>query len=122
MNPSQDPHFYQSQVDKYQMLVERGMLKEEELHSAIEGCDGQHVFVEDRLLLSQIHREEILECLAEYYGVPVLEYGEEIVISPDIVSRVNLEDLKKSHWVPVSVEGEVAHVIAYQPQDLSVIQ
>jgi len=62
-----------------------------------------------------VPKHEILSRLASRHNLPVVEFSEDIEIPVDLAARLDLEDLKRSTWVPVAVNGEQADVIVADP-------
>ncbi len=111
-------HPIKKRFEKFRSLVDRGIISHEELSQAIKDSERQNDFIESHLEALHVPHEEILQCLAEYYKVPFVEFSEKVVISEEVIASIDLELCKKSHWVPLSIEGNDIHVIAYQPEDI----
>jgi len=92
-------------------------LTPEELDEAIREAAAAQTHVEEFLIEHGIPDHEILFCLSEYYGLPFVEYDEEVAVSQSILKLVDFNNLMKSHWIPLSVVGGEAEVIAYRPGD-----
>lgn len=56
-----------------------------------------------------------LRSLAELHGCPVLEFDESLQIPPGLAAGLDLQALKAALWVPLSVDGETAVVLAATP-------
>ncbi|HSA77226.1 MAG TPA: DUF202 domain-containing protein, partial [Nitrospirota bacterium] len=102
-------------------LVNRGLLSREELEKLVQEAQGSEASIEVRLKRRGIPKHEILFCLSEYYGLPFVEYDEGIIISQQIIRRMDMERLKHALWLPLSVMEGKAEVIACRPESLAVL-
>jgi len=100
---------------RYKRLVNRGLTTERGLEEATGESLRSGKAVEELLIERGIPRHEILLSLSEYYGMPFVEYDEEVVISQSVTRGLDLERLKSALWIPVSVVDGSAEVIAYSP-------
>ncbi len=79
-------------------------------------------YPEELLMGMGIPKHEILFCLSEYYNLPFVEFDESVVASYLLTLRLDMEKLKQALWFPLSVREGRAEVIAYKPEDPSVIE
>ncbi|MHB8880230.1 MAG: DUF202 domain-containing protein [Thermodesulfovibrionales bacterium] len=107
--------------NKFARLLRLGIISSRELELIGEDSFCSSVFPEELLLRRGIPRHEIIFCLSEYYGCPVIEYDEGIVVARRIVLMLDMERLKRALWVPLSFDEQKAEVIAYAPDDPAVI-
>lgn len=108
--------------NKFERLFKRGIASEKLLDEVIEEAGASKKYPEELLLGRGIPKHEILFCLSEYYGFPFVEYDEGIVVSRNITRTLDMERLKQSLWIPLSVNGGRAEVIAYSPDAPMVIE
>jgi uncharacterized membrane protein YidH (DUF202 family) len=106
---------------KYYRLVSRGEISAQDLESIVRDAGELSLPVEELLLRRGVPRHEVLFCLGEYYGVPFVEYDESVIVSQQITRRMDMERLKRALWLPVSVTGDRAEVIACRPGDPAVL-
>ncbi|MEJ2314021.1 MAG: DUF202 domain-containing protein [Nitrospirota bacterium] len=78
--------------------------------------------MEDLFLGRGIPKHELLLCLAEFYHLPFVEYDEDLMVSPKILSRIDSERLKTALWFPLAVVDGKAEVIACRPDDPQVLE
>jgi uncharacterized membrane protein YidH (DUF202 family) len=107
--------------NKFNRLVERGLITAGLLEEVLRQSEASGRPVEEFLLDMGVPKYEILFSLTGYYGCPFAEYDEDVVVSRDITRGLDMERLKKDLWLPVSVKGGSAEVIAYLP-DSPVLQ
>lgn len=106
---------------KYHRLVRRGVLSVQGLERIIREAAQSSGSVEELLLQRGVPRHEVLFCLKEYYGVPFVEYDESVIVSQQIIRRMDMERLKRALWLPMSISEDRAEVIACLPDDPAVL-
>jgi uncharacterized membrane protein YidH (DUF202 family) len=107
---------------RFERLVKRRLLAPEEQEEIVRVSGDAGCYPEELLIRKGIPKYEMLLCLSEYYGAPFVEYDEGITVSRSVLRQVDAERLKQALWFPLSVARDKAEVIAYNPEDPSVIQ
>jgi uncharacterized membrane protein YidH (DUF202 family) len=107
---------------RFGRLVRRALLSEVELAQIRDEADRSGFYVEDLFLRRGIPKHELLLCLAEFYHLPFVEYDEDLMVSPKILSRIDSERLKTALWFPLAVVDGKAEVIACRPDDPQVLE
>jgi uncharacterized membrane protein YidH (DUF202 family) len=107
---------------KFERLIKRGILTEKELNETIEASGASGQYLEEALIEKGIPKHEVLFCLKEYYGCPFVEYDQNVMASYFLTKRLDMERLKGALWFPLSAAQGRAEVIAYRPDDPSVIE
>jgi uncharacterized membrane protein YidH (DUF202 family) len=105
---------------KYYRLVKRNLLTSQSLENFAREASASGASLEERLLLNGIPKHEILFSLSEYYGYPYVEFDESVIVSQQILRRMDMERLKRVLWLPLSIMEGKAEVIACYPDDPSV--
>jgi uncharacterized membrane protein YidH (DUF202 family) len=108
--------------DQFERLVRREILSSRELHEYIDESQASGRYPEEVFLEKGVPKHELLFCLAECYGCPVVEYDEGLMAPYLVTMRLDLEKQKKAMWYPLSVGEDKAEVIACRPEDPSVIE
>jgi len=103
--------------NKFERILRRRILSEDELDKFARESTASGVPLEELLISKGISKHEILFCLSEFYGLPFVEYSENVIASYFLVLRLDLEYLKKNLWFPLSVREKQAEIIAYRPDD-----
>lgn len=106
----------------FERLLRRGLLRSDELDKIESEAAASGVFVEDLLISKGIPKHEILLSLSEHSGLPFVEYDEGVVVSPDIMRKIDAERLKSALWLPVSIVDGKAEVIAHDPANLALTE
>ena len=101
----------------YKRLVVRGLISRAALDRLIQTAQGSGVALEELLMRADVPKHEILFCLAEQYDCPFVEFDEGLIVSQQIVRRMDMERLKSALWLPISIAKEKAEVIASYPGD-----
>ncbi|HEC98700.1 MAG TPA: type II secretion protein [Nitrospirae bacterium] len=107
---------------RFLILVERGILADEELRKAEHTAVARSIDLE-RVLLREynVPRFILLKALSEYYQCPTIEYDERMLIPPGLLSAVNGDMLSISRWFPVIKDGDTVIIAANNPEDPAVL-
>jgi uncharacterized membrane protein YidH (DUF202 family) len=108
-------------TNKFDRLVRRELLSRDELYRLIVEAELSRTPLEELLGTAGIPKHEILLGLSEYYHAPFAEYDESVIVSQQIMRRVDMERLKLVLWLPLSIQQDAAEVIACYPDDAVVI-
>lgn len=98
-------------------LVDCGTISGPELEEIVRESGGAVRRIEESILSLGIPKHEILLCLSEHYGLPFVEFNESLSAPGKILERLDLEELKRDLWFPLSVAGEEARIAASSPFD-----
>ncbi len=109
------------QNNKFERLIKRGIISRKVFDEIIEESKISGKYIEELLIEKSIPKHEILFCLSEYYGYPFVEYDESVMASYFLTMRLDMERLKKALWFPLSLRQDKTEVIAYAPDDPSVV-
>ncbi len=96
-------------------LVSHGLIDDKQLEALTEKSARESIFLEDLLMEYGIPKHKILICLSRYYTLPFIEYNERLLANDERVQEMDLERLKKELFFPLSIRGDVATVICYDP-------
>ncbi len=106
---------------KFGRLLSQGLITAKLLDEALSQAEVEGKYPEELLIGKGIPKHEILFCLSEHYGLPFIEFDEDVIVSSGITRRLDMEWQKKALWLPLSL-GDNAEVIAYLPDSLAVIE
>ena len=101
--------------EKYHRLVKRGIISALRLEGLLRESAKTGASLENLLRAHGVPKHEILFCLSEYYGIPFAEYDEDVIVSQQIIRRMDMERLKQALWLPLSIMQDKAEVIACYP-------
>ncbi len=102
---------------KFERLLKKRLLTEDELSEIMAASESSGKYPEELLLAKGIPKHEILFCLSGYYNCPFAEYDEGLMAPYLITMRLQLEKHRRALWFPLSVTGDTAEVVAYNPGD-----
>ena len=105
------------QFAAFRCLVDRGIVSRAELEKIISDSEGAFRRIEESILSLGIPKHEILLCLSEHYGLPFVEFNEGLPTPGKILESLDLEELKRDLWFPLSVGMEEARIAASSPCD-----
>lgn len=100
-------------------MIARGLIGAAELATAIrESATGQINL--EALLLDKyrIPKDELGKALSELYDCPYIPYDDRTVVDPELLRDLNIDYLKKYHWIPLKRENTVLDVLIDNPHDL----
>jgi len=109
-------------TNKFNRLVNRGLLSRDELDRIIREAEFSRTSLEELLGTAGVPKHEILLCLSGYYNAPFAEYDEGVIVSQQIIRRMDMERLKRVLWLPLSIQQDAAEVIACYPDDPAVLE
>ncbi len=110
-----DACFASVNYTKYARLSEEGLVPEKTLRDVVDRTDAHVKSIEGSLSALGVPRHELLRCASEHYGLPFVEYHEDIKVPDELLQRVNLVRLKDELWFPLAIRGTVADVVACDP-------
>ncbi len=105
------------QFAAFRALVDRGTINGPELEKIIRESEGAVRRIEESVLRLGIPKHEILLCLSEHYGLPFVEFNESLPAPGKILERLDLDELKRDLWFPLSVGMQEARIAASSPSD-----
>jgi len=114
-----DPSPVSNRLDEFALLVRQGVITQDSLKEIIQEAASTGAHPGELLLERGVSKHQVLLCLAEYYGHPVVEFDEALVAPDETLRQVDLERLKQVLWFPVAVRGKRAYVIACDPHNRS---
>jgi type II secretory ATPase GspE/PulE/Tfp pilus assembly ATPase PilB-like protein len=105
---------------RYAQLVASGAVSEQDIQAAATEARANGCSV-DKILLDRhgVDKAELLQSLSKFYAVPSWSYSNQAAIPEDLEERLNVDFLRKNHWVPVGREGRHVLVAVDDPQDLT---
>ncbi len=106
----------------YKRLQKNGSIDKNGLEAALKLSEESGRPLEQILLERGVPKCEALVSLSEHYGCPYIEYDEDLMVSWKIMRRVDAEELKQKLWMPISIQGGRAEVIASQPHAPQVVK
>lgn len=111
--------FSKRRKTRFDYLITRDLLKEEELDNAWEEAREQRETMENFLMRKyKISKEDIGRSLEEFYHCKFVIFNDKIPIPGALLKNLKKEYLRRELWVPIEkVEGTV-HVIVDDPNNI----
>jgi type II secretory ATPase GspE/PulE/Tfp pilus assembly ATPase PilB-like protein len=107
---------------KFDLLLDHGLVTEEDLNEAIGKAKTQRVEPETILVTEyKVAREEVARSLGSFYGCGYLVFDEKIPLDPALLRGVRLDYLLKRFWVPIARIAGKPVVLVDDPRDLTKI-
>ncbi len=104
---------------RFDFLVTRGLIKEEEMDAAWEEAREQKEPIE--LFLMRKHRiskDDIGHSFEEFYRCRFIDYNDKAVIPGDLIKNLKKEYLVRELWVPLETIDTFIHVIVDDPNNI----
>ncbi|HOI73715.1 MAG TPA: ATPase, T2SS/T4P/T4SS family [Syntrophales bacterium] len=104
---------------RFDSLIRKGFLKEEELDHAWEEAREQKETVESLLMRKHgIPKEELGTSLEEHFRCSFVQFSDRFPIPADLLSRLNKEYLLRELWVPIEKTDGTVHILVSDPDNI----
>jgi type II secretory ATPase GspE/PulE/Tfp pilus assembly ATPase PilB-like protein len=109
----------QSRDDKFDYLIEHGLITETEMRKAWKKASDQKELIENILMRKyNVYREDIGKALAEYYHCQFISFNAMLPIPHDLVKNIKKKHLQSLLWVPLNkIDGKI-NVIVDDPVNI----
>lgn len=109
-------------AERFNILLDRGVLTEQELREAKDAAVARGVELEKVLIREYgVPRRVMLQALSAHYHCPFIEYDERLPIPPELLSGLDGERLSLSQWFPIIKDGDSVIIAANNPDDPAVL-
>jgi len=111
--------FVKRRKTRFDFLLTRDLLKEEELDSAWDKSREEKESIETFMMNKyKISRDDIVKSYEEYFRCKVIPFNDKFPIPGDLLKNLKKEFLRREMWVPLEkVEGNI-HVILDDPNNI----
>ncbi len=105
--------FARRRKTRFDFLLTRGLIKEDEMESAWEEAREQKESIEHFLMRKhRISKDDIGHSFEEFYRCRFVEYNDKAVIPGDLIKNLRKDYLRREFWVPLEkVEGNIRVVV-----------
>jgi len=111
--------FARRRKTRFDYLITRDMLKEEDLESAWEESREQKESIEYFLMRKyKISKSDIGHSFEEFYRCRFIEYNDKAVIPGDLIKNLKKEYLRRELWVPMEKIDGYIHVLVDDPNNV----
>lgn len=111
--------FQRRRKTRFDFLLTRGLLKEEQLEAAWQEAREQKESIERYLMNKyKISKDDIGHSFEEFYRCRFIDYNDKKVIPGDLITNLKKDYLQRELWVPLEkIEGNI-HVIVDDPNNI----
>jgi type II secretory ATPase GspE/PulE/Tfp pilus assembly ATPase PilB-like protein/GAF domain-containing protein len=111
--------FARRRKTRFDFLITRGLIKEEDLEAAWEEAREQKEPIEKYLMRKyRISKDDIGHSFEEFYRCRFIEYNEKAVIPGDLIKNLRKDYLRREVWVPLEKIDNYIHVIVDDPNNI----
>ncbi|MGV8081305.1 MAG: ATPase, T2SS/T4P/T4SS family [Syntrophales bacterium] len=111
--------FARRRKTKFDYLVIRGLLKEEELDTAWDEAREQKETMENFLMKKyKVSKEDVGKSYEEFYRCRFIQFNDKLPIPGELLKNLKPEYLRRELWVPIEkIDGQI-HVIVDDPNNI----
>ena len=105
---------------KFDLLVTNGKISQNELDNAIAearksiSSDLESILIEKY----KVAKLDIGKSIAQFHKCPYIEYSERTLVDIELLRNLNVDYLKKNHWMPLKRDRTAIEILTDDPGDL----
>lgn len=104
---------------KFDLLVTNNRITQNELDQAIaESRKGVSDFESILIEKYKVPKLEIGKSLAQFHKCPYIEYSDRTIVDVELLKNLNVDYLKKNHWMPLKRDRTAIEILTDDPGDL----
>ena len=104
---------------KFDRLVTNNHITQNELDQAIaESRKGVSDFESVLIERYKVPKLEIGKSLAQFHKCPYIEYSDRTIVDVELLKNLNVDYLKKNHWMPLKRDRTAIEILTDDPGDL----
>jgi type II secretory ATPase GspE/PulE/Tfp pilus assembly ATPase PilB-like protein len=108
---------------KFDLLVSNNRITQNELDSAIaESRKGTSDLESILIEKYKVPKLDIGKSLAQFFKCPYIEYSERTLVDIELLKNLNVDYLKKNHWMPLKRDRTSIEILTDDPGDLDRVQ
>ncbi len=107
-------------VSKFDLLVTNGKITQNELDNAIAearksiSSDLESILIEKY----KVPKLDIGKSIGQFHKCPYIEYSERTLVDIELLRNLNIDYLKKNHWMPLKRDRTAIEILTDDPGDL----
>ena len=107
-------------ASKFDLLVTNGKISQNELdHAMAEARKSVSSDLESVLIEKyKIPKLDIGKSIAQFHKCPYIEYSERTLVDIELLRNLNIDYLKKNHWMPLKRDRTAIEILTDDPGDL----
>lgn len=104
---------------KFDLLVTSNRITQNELDQAlVESKKGVSDFESILIEKYKVPKLEIGKSLAQFHKCPYIEYNDRTIVDIELLKNLNVDYLKKNHWMPLKRDRTAIEILTDDPSDL----
>lgn len=104
---------------KFDLLVTNNRITQNELDNAIaEARKGVSDFESILIEKYKVPKLEIGKSLAQFHKCPYIEYSDRTLVDIELLKNLNVDYLRKNHWMPLKRDRTAIEILTDDPGDL----
>ena len=108
---------------KFDLLVSNSRITQNELDNAIaESRKGTSDLESILIEKYKVPKLDIGKSLAQFYKCPYIEYSERTLVDIELLKNLNVDYLKKNHWMPLKRDRTAIEILTDDPGNLDRVQ
>ncbi len=108
---------------RFDLLLNSNRLTQTDLDNAIaESRKGVNDLETILLEKYKVPKAELGKSLAQFFKCPYVEYSERTVVDVELLKNLNIDYLKKNHWIPIRRDRTSIEILTDDPGDLDRVQ
>ena len=108
---------------KFDHLVSNQKISQPDLDAAIAESKRGTMDLESILIEKyKVLKADLGKSLAQYHKCPYIEYSERTIADIELLKNLNIDYLKKNHWMPLKRDRSAIEVLTDDPGDLDRVQ
>ncbi|MFO0705604.1 MAG: ATPase, T2SS/T4P/T4SS family [Nitrospira sp.] len=108
---------------KFDLLVSSNRITQNDLENALaESRKGLSDLESILIEKYKVPKVELGKSLAQFYKCPYIEYSERTLVDVELLKNLNVDYLKKNHWMPLKRDRTAIEILTDDPGDLDRVQ
>ncbi len=104
---------------KFDYLVANNKIAQAELDAAIAEARKGITDIESLLIDKyKVQKADIGKSLSQFYKCPYIQYNDRTIVDPELLKNLNVDYLKKNHWLPLKRDRSTIEILIDDPGDL----
>ncbi len=104
---------------KFDLLVTNSRITQNELDNALaESRKGLSDFESILIEKYKVPKLDIGKSLAQFHKCPYIEYSDRTLVDIELLKNLNVDYLKKNHWMPLKRDRTAIEILTDDPSDL----
>lgn len=108
---------------KFDYLLTAGKISQNDLDNALAEAKKGTSDIESLLIEKyKVPKADLGKSLAQFHKCPYIEYNERTIADIELLKNLNVDYLKKNHWMPLKRDRSAIEILTDDPGDLDRVQ